>query len=207
MAKQLLFTSDKLITVFSTYQALLESIENEAVRAPILKMFDEIGERFYTAPASNKGAYHNACPGGLAEHSLRVYKLAAKLMPQFVKTGYTEDDIIVAALLHDLGKIGDRTTDYYIPNESEWHVEKLGQYYNFNQALRYMPHTQRSLQLLGEFGVPLTANMYEGILLHEGQYVACNKDFAMHESKFALMLHWADRLACEIEKETWEALQ
>lgn len=207
MPKQLLFTAEKLTTVFSTFQALIESIEGARYRTPILEMFEEIGERYYTAPAAHKGEFHNSCPGGLAEHSLRVYKIASGLLQQYVKTGYTEDDVIVAALMHDLGKIGDRTTDYYVPNDSDWHIEKLGQYYKFNPDLRYMPHTQRSLQLLGEFGVPLSRNMYEGILLHEGQYVPANKDYAMHESKFALMMHWADRLACEIEKESWEAIQ
>lgn len=57
---------------------------------------------FYTAPASTK--YHLACEGGLAAHSLNVYRL----LKGKVESGLLElrpDTLIITSLLHDLCKV------------------------------------------------------------------------------------------------------
>ena len=97
--------------------------------------------------------------------------------------------------------------DYYVPKNSKWHEENMGLYYETNPNLRYMPHAQRSLQLLGDYGFNLVNDVYTGILIHDGQYVDENKPYKMKEGKFALLLQMADRLACEIEKEKWDDIQ
>jgi len=69
-------------------------------------------EGFFTSPASTR--FHGAHEGGLAEHSLGVYKLltqyAAKfpLTPNFgaIVLPVVENNLIIAALLHDLCKVG-----------------------------------------------------------------------------------------------------
>lgn len=71
---------------------------------------------FFTSPASTK--YHDACPGGLAKHSLRVFELMVFYQVRFpwldrpIAVGQrpynplTNDNIIIASLLHDVCKAG-----------------------------------------------------------------------------------------------------
>ena len=64
---------------------------------------------FFTAPASTQ--YHGAYPGGLLEHSLNVYDCLCDYMARdrvrnLYGLDYSEESIAIAALLHDLCKIG-----------------------------------------------------------------------------------------------------
>lgn len=64
---------------------------------------------FFTAPASAR--YHNAYPGGLCEHSLNVYYclkdyLERERVMDLYGLSYSEESIAIAALLHDVCKIG-----------------------------------------------------------------------------------------------------
>ena len=57
---------------------------------------------FYSAPASTK--YHLACEGGLAAHSLNVYKLLNGKVDSGLLS-LKPDTIIITSLLHDLCKV------------------------------------------------------------------------------------------------------
>lgn len=57
---------------------------------------------FFIAPASTK--YHLACQGGLAMHSLNVYRLLSDKVKQDLLS-LREDTIIITSLLHDLCKV------------------------------------------------------------------------------------------------------
>ena len=64
---------------------------------------------FFTAPASAK--FHGAYAGGLCDHSLNVYHcLSAYLdrerVQELYRLDYTPENVAIAALLHDLCKIG-----------------------------------------------------------------------------------------------------
>lgn len=65
----------------------------------LLRYMDESG--FYSAPCS--GAYHLAEEGGLAKHSLNVYRTMLDLN-QSLKADIPLDTIILVSILHDLGK-------------------------------------------------------------------------------------------------------
>ena len=34
---------------------------------------------------------------------------------------FTQEELLFAAMHHDLGKLGDGTKPYYLPQDSEWH--------------------------------------------------------------------------------------
>lgn len=64
---------------------------------------------FFTAPASAK--FHGAYEGGLCEHSLNVYHclsdyLARERVQELYGVEYKPESVAVAALLHDLCKVG-----------------------------------------------------------------------------------------------------
>ena len=59
-------------------------------------------------------------------------------------------------LLHDIGRVGTITDDWLLPQDSDWHREKLGNEYKINFDLPQLTHLNRSLYLLNHFQVQLT---------------------------------------------------
>lgn len=80
---------------------------------------------FYSAPASTR--FHLSCKGGLVQHSLNVYDclMAKKNNPiwQPIMAEYSDESLIIMALLHDLCK-----TYFYVPgtkNQKTYEPEKV----------------------------------------------------------------------------------
>ena len=181
----------------------------------LLKMYDYFEERMCLAPASGKEHFHNAHAGGYVEHVLHITDLVVQIHELWSKNGATVDDftkeeLIFAALHHDLGKVGDLAEDYYIHNDSDWHRKNQGLIYKHNPKLQYMTVTDRALWLLQHFGVPMTENEYLGLKLTDGMYEEANKNYYVSYSKdrqlktnIAYILHQADMMASKIENDQW----
>lgn len=202
---QLYLTPEQGEKIFKAFVDQVSSIQDSDKRMSLLSVLEYFDDRLFLAPASGRVQYHNCFQGGLVEHSLRVLKNLRTLVSSF-DTGNTIDNssIVTCALFHDLGKVGDMTHDYYIPQESEWHQNKLGEYYTKNPDLLYMDTAARSLYLLGQFGVSLTPEEAQAILIHDGQYIEANRRYAQKECLLALLLHQADMIACKQEGERWK---
>ena len=179
------------------------------------KMYDYFEERMCIAPASGKEHFHNAHAGGYVEHVLHITDLVVQIHELWSKNGATVDDftkeeLIFAALHHDLGKVGDLTEDYYTPNDSDWHRKNQGLIYKHNPKLQFMTVTDRALWLLQHFNVPMTENEYLGLKLTDGMYEEANKNYYVSYSKdrqlktnIAYILHQADMMASKIENDQW----
>ncbi len=160
----------------------------------LIAWMDENG--FFDAPCSSK--YHLAQPGGLAEHSLNVYRAALDI----AKTLYMEkttfdfiDSIIICSLLHDLGKAGQFGKPAYIENE-----DPANGAYRSNKELLYIPHEVRSIVIASRF-IELTEEEQFAILYHNGMYGEL-KSFKGNETPLLLILHHADMWAARVtEKE------
>ena len=121
---------------------------------------------------------------------------------------YTKEEVIFVAIHHDLGKIGDKENDYYVPNESEWHRKNQGKIYNHNPKLQYMTVPDRAIWLLNQFGIKLTEAEYLGIKLTDGLYDKANESYYisyLEENQLTWNLphivHQADMMASRIENE------
>ena len=163
------------------------------------KMLDHFEERLPYAPASSNKDYHCAFPGGLINHSLRVLSNLVKLVKTF-DLKFSQESIILCALFHDFGKIGDFNNDQYIPTKENWKYER-GIMYDFNKELQYMPNTHRTLFLFQHFGIKLTEEEFLAILLNDGVEASGNEMYKFREPKLSVYLHMADYSACLMEKE------
>lgn len=166
--------------------------------APVMEMIDALGDRLAMAPASSRLEYHNAFPGGLVEHSLRVLTLTFKLMKAY-DLDFQKDSLVISTLFHDLGKVGNLTEDHYINEDSQWHRDR-GKMYTYNPKLQYMSTAHRGLWLLQHFGVKLNEAEYLAIMLNDGPEAEENRIYSMKEPTLAVIVHQADRMACEFEK-------
>jgi len=136
-------TEEQIYSNWVSFQKLCQSISDNR-RSPVLKMLDAISDELAISPASAKRDFHNAFPGGLVDHSLRVLRNAVKYS-KAMNIDINRDSMIIAALFHDLGKIGDGEQPYYIKQTDAWRQDKLGEIYTHNDKLIYMSVPLRGL--------------------------------------------------------------
>ena len=191
---------------------LTDTFEGERLEK-LNEMYDYFEDRMVMAPASGKEHYHNAHVGGYVEHVIHVTDLAVKLRNMWEQEGatinFTEEEVIFAALHHDLGKVGDMDKDYYVPQESEWHRKNRGEIFTHNGELSYMTVTDRAIFLLNQFKITMSENEYIGLRLEEANksyYISWNPDWGL-KSNIAYVLHAADSMATHIEQNVWERSQ
>lgn len=164
-----------------------------------IPFLDEIG--FFTAPCS--GGHHLCKQGGLAEHSLNVLYAAEKLSIALYGSKNLTDEIrnnvVIAALLHDLGKCGDFGKPMYVENilKSTGKVSEAKPF-KTNKDLCAIPHAVRSLKLATLY-LDLTEDEEWAILSHGGLYdTFLRYDIPGNETPLSLIIHWADMWASHV---------
>ena len=163
----------------------------------LCEYLEQIG--FFTAPAS--GANHSNGEGGLAEHSLNVMFTAEKIgVALYGGQDYNKihDSVVIAALLHDVGKCGDRGKAMYIPNVlKSGKVSEAKPWKHNKELLDPDDHAVRSLEIINRF-VDLTEEERHAIRFHDGLYVTANYGVKGHETPLYLILHMADMWSSRI---------
>lgn len=197
---------------FDKLLAIIEETfrEKQPERADaLLKMYTELADLIKYAPASSRKHFHNAYEGGYIDHILNVYENSLEMVRVFAKRGgkinFTKEELIFAALHHDLGKIGDTDAPYYLPQESEWHRNKLGELYKKNSN-PFINIEDRTFWLLNQYGIKYTKNEMLGIKLADGLFADGNAQYLKNSDEFPIhtalpyLIHWADHMACVTEK-------
>lgn len=117
--------------------SLLKLIEREGKEELIkwLKNSD-----FFEAPASTK--FHLSCKGGLAQHSLNVYKLLLEKNHKY-KLGWSKDTVVICGLLHDICKV-----NFYKKTHNSYKKYKVKDAFPLG-------HGEKSVFLVNKF-IPLT---------------------------------------------------
>ena len=178
------------------------------------KMYDHFEDRMCMAPASGKEQYHYAHVGGYVEHVLHVVDCALKITNLWAAEGatinFTTEEVIFAAMHHDLGKVGDMDKDYYVPQESEWHRKNQGKMYKINPNNDFTLVNDLSIWLLQHYGISITWNEMLGIKLTDGLYDESNKPYYISrtadsklKTNLGYVMHQADSMAARIEYERW----
>lgn len=89
------------------FQSLVERIGNPALRQTVAYVFEELGDRFFSAPAAI--SMHHAYRGGLLEHTVHVARAAVALLPLYPEVN--ADLAMAGALVHDVGKTIEYSED------------------------------------------------------------------------------------------------
>ena len=182
----------------------------------ILAMLEKLSDIYVMAPASGKSWYHNAFAGGYVDHVNRVVQYAVKQKDLYQQMGgtvdFTDEELVFAALFHDLGKIGDGEKPNYLPQTDKWRQDKLSEVYINNPELDFMLIPDRSLFILQKFGIQVNQKEFLGIRLHDGVFDEANKAyfFSYQESSrqktgLVSILHSADFLASKVEYDMWKS--
>ena len=214
----MIFTAEQLKTNFDNLLAIVDKYIQEPRAEALKQLYNDHAERIMLMPAASIDHHHNTFPGGYVDHVIRVTNCALQIKKLWEASGalinYTDEELVFAALNHDLGKIGTEEAEQYILNESEWHRKNQGKIYNHNPVNAFMLVPDRSLFLLQQRGIKVSVNEYLGIRIHDGLYDESNKAYYMSHSKdsklrtnLPIILHHADHMAARIEYEAWNASQ
>jgi hypothetical protein len=192
------------------YNKFMEYIEADPRADKLKEMYVPLNDELSRAPASGRTHFHNAFPGGYLDHILRVTETALKIAGLYKgmdgEVNFTKQEVIFAALHHDLGKLGHPDEGpYYIDQDSDWH-RKRGELYTHNENLQYFKAPERGLFLLQKYGVEITQNEWLAIKLSDGLYDDGNKGYLVNYSmkqpmktNLPYIINWADHIACRVE--------
>lgn len=159
----------------------------------LITHLDKVG--FFEAPASIK--YHSAYPGGLVEHSIKVYNELVNLV-NMRQLDYDNETLIKVALCHDICKAD--LYEYYLKNEKvdgQWVQRNAyrmreatdrytvgdGGFTSYMVASRYISFTDEEIVAICNFNHIVNIKSYPEcssllskypltILLHEADIVA-----------------------------------
>lgn len=192
----------------------------------LLKMYDdeELGLNLATNPASPFQHFHLCQPGGYVIHVMNVCKAVVGVKKLYEYMGgtvdFTDDEMLFAALHHDLGKLGmigdskELPGNYYVNQDSEWHRKNTGEMYKMNDEIQYMEVTDRALYLLQRFGITYNWKEMLGIKLTDGIYNEANKKYLVAfrpgqvlKTSLPYVLHTADYISCKAEYDNWKRSQ
>ena len=209
------FTSEQIQENWNKLIQLIEDTFEGERKEKLLEMYKHFEDRMCLAPASGQLHFHLCTPGGYVKHILNIVHYSKEFYKIWKDNGayvndYTVEELVFAAIHHDLGKAGDLEQDHYIPNSSEWHRKNQGKIYTNNPDLKFMTPPDRAIWILNQFGITMTQNEYIGIKLTDGMYDEGNiqylKTYASEKklkSNMAHILHQADMTTTRIEYEEW----
>lgn len=170
------------IELYEQYlQENIESIEDLALRqlvAIVLK--GDVYKRFIKNPAASK--YHHAYIGGLLEHSVDVARLAMAIAQ--ATEGIDKDIVMAGALLHDIGKI------YEISSDVGFSYTETGNLLGHLALGAFV--VDRAISAIPDFPEQQATDLLHILLSHHGSMekgspVAC-------ATKESFIVHYADEL-------------
>lgn len=179
--EQILETYEKYIGLISKYFSDANSTELDAA----------LGPRLAVAPRGLTLA-EGGTAGGLVDYAIRLAK-KSKIFTEVVD----HKSLVRVALIHELGKLGDENQDQYVPQESSWHIEKLGQYYKYNESCEKMSFIHRTLYFVSKFGFQLSSDEWIAILTSGDFHLEENRFYARDGHKLSHMLQACKCLADE----------
>ncbi|MBK23560.1 MAG: hypothetical protein CME70_06095 [Halobacteriovorax sp.] len=184
---------DQIKTNWETFDRLCRKAFETDQADLISELLDNLGERASVCPASTKLDQYGAYPGGLIEHALTVTSRMRKLAAAH-EVSIDVKSILRVGLLHELGKIGDLEEDLFVEQDSNWHREKLGQMYKYNEELPKMAVPHLTLFLLQYFCIQLTRDEWLAIHLSQGSHLDENRFYIRNEPLLAVILQQAKQM-------------
>jgi len=164
--------SEQLVSQYEKYISVLKKVLDPDI---VDNLISDLGDRLLMCP---RGLTEDTggVPGGLLEFTLGV---AGTIKKMGAAKGNTKS-LVKVALLHELGKVGflDEGSDLYLIQDSDWHRDKLGHVYKYNDKCEKMNIAHRTLWLLSQYGIKLTKDEWLAINVSQGLHLSENQFYA-----------------------------
>jgi len=191
-------SEDDLMSLYEKYTNYISLLNDENVD----NMFNTIGERLLTSSYGMRKDEAYCGRGGLIKFALDSFSFANKIYKglETEMPGLSKRSILMITLLFPLGRLGDLENNLFIEQKSEWHRDKLGQLYDWNEKCPKMSVSHRTLFLLQSFGIKLTYEEMLGIICSGGMHLEENKFYLHNLPQVSHLCIHAIDLAYEKEK-------
>jgi hypothetical protein len=208
------FSVEQIEANHKRFFQIIEDTFDGTRKEKILKMYEHFGDRLVYSPASSFGYFHLSCIGGYIQHVLNVIDTSKKVKVMYEDMGgtidFTNEELIFAAMHHDLGKLGDLEHEFYVVEDREWQKNTQNRLFNLNPNLKFMEISDRTFFLLQHFDIKYTENEMLGIRLADGVFAETNKPYYMvfgkdkqFRTNIQHVVHWGDWMATRMEVDRW----
>ena len=182
--------------LWSSYENLTKMTNSE----DLSRFIEKQGQRILECSYSQRTSEPFCGVGGLVEYSLELLKTCKKLNEVL---GYQINPVsmIKVCLLSDVGRIGNLHNDRFIICESEWHKEKLGQYFDWNESCPKFNINDMSLWFAQHYNITLTWDEWQAILLSKDFTNEENKFYASHRERLAILINLSKQTVLKNESD------
>jgi hypothetical protein len=190
-----------LDTLDAKYHELFDLLGPRKAQVLAFKEYIERETSWLTSPASTR--FHLNIERGLLLHSVGVTYNALSIR-SLLAPDIPDESVVIAALFHDLGKVGYPGKPYYVRNDVQWEITKRGMTYKVNPEATTMNLAVRSLYLIAN-RVELTEDEAQAIVAHDGIYPVSggvnNLDYHHNECRLQMIVHFADKWTAAVDEE------
>lgn len=181
-------------SLWNKYESLLSKLENNNIS----KLLEEQGQRIITSSFSLREKEHFCGIGGLVEYALELAKASSNIS-KALSYDISKASIIKCSLLSILGRVGTLTDDRYVDSSSEWHREKLGQYYDWNDKCPKYQVNDMTLFWLQKYNIDLSWEEWNAISLIREISSEQYKFYGSHKTRLATVLSLANEVVLKDE--------
>lgn len=182
--------------LWQKYEGLLSKLKDENID----KLLESQGQRILMCSFSQRTNEPFCGIGGIVEYALELAKVSNNIA-KALNYDINKLSIIKCTLLSVIGRVGTILEDRYVECKSDWHKEKLGQYYDWNESCPKYQINDMSLFMLQKFNVSLNWEEWQAISLLKDLSSEDNKFYNIHKSRLALVLQLAHESVMKDEKD------
>jgi hypothetical protein len=179
---------DEIKASYEKYVLLLRKFFNDTAVDALEK---DLGDRIFLAPRDTHPEKGGA-PGGLVS-----FALSTAMHCKAFSKNVDPKSLARVALIHELGRLGDSSDgmDLYLSETSDWHREKLGRHYKYNENCPKMSVAHRTLYYIAKYGFDVTRDEWIAIATSAGFQYDENRFYANEILPLAQALHTARTFA------------
>ena len=195
-----LMNETELSDLYNKYTEYLKRFQNPNLDL----LIEELGQRLLSSTYSTKIDDGYCGPGGIIKFALDsfsiVNKFAKSIENEIPSPVISKKSLALITLLFPLGRLGDLENEQFVDQTSDWHRNKLGQLYEYNEKCPKMSVPHRTLFLLQHYGVKISAEEMIGIICSTGMHLEENKLYLHNVSELVQLCTHAIDIAYEREK-------
>ena len=180
--------------LWSKYEGLLHKLQGEKIN----ELLESQGQRIIMGTYSQREKEQFCGIGGLVEYALELAKTSSNIT-KALNYDLNKASLVKCSLLSVLGRVGTIYIDRFVDTTSDWHKEKLGQYYDWNESCPKYQVNDMTLFWLQNFKIGLTWDEWNAILLLRDNSSEVNKFYGSHKSRLSTVLCLANEAVLKDE--------
>ncbi len=180
--------------LWGKYEKFVKMTDNEN----FISFVDNFGQRIVECSFSQRDKEPFCGVAGLVEYSLELLK-NAKNIATAIGYEFTTQSLVKTCFLTELGRIGTFHEDRLVVCTSDWHKEKLGQYYDWNEECEKYNIQDMSLFHAQRERINLSWEEWQAIHLSRDFTSDENRFYSGHRNRLSIIINLAKQVTLKNE--------